>query len=1033
MSTDKTLRAISLRPDNKRCFNCDALGCSYVVWPLAIFVCTECSGHHMAIGHRVKSISMGKFLPDELVILEAGGNAVAARQWLATWKPEGDARKPVDKNPRKLDAWVRTVFLDKRYFSNTPQQASAAAPRAGAGADNIPVSPTPSLQSSPSAAGTSPSTSASASAAPAPALGQPHPSAHGPPAAASTSGHAGAPASTQPAPAPVHTGSAFATAAPLAAAAASPPTTVQLGFTDNAFGPFTPAAVAAAPAGATAAAAPARQFDPFGSYVTAPAVSSPPAHGQFPPGSQQLQQLQPTPPTGTSFAAAHGPRASAAASSSGFNDDADWVQVQSVALSEITPSHSAAPSPVPKKAPASRVNDDEEEDELDEEDEPEQHEQQQRGSQGGSSGAGWGVGWGAGWGLGALGGKLREVAAGAVRDVKDLTQTVQAALADVTGAEDEEEEARRLSELDRAAEAAAVGNAGGAAGSGEKGDDDDGQEQAAGSALPTAAPRQAAEPARPQGGSAGGHASAAASAGEAFSVGGRADEGDASGPEDPELETGLQAIDAQVEQLATGAARAISSLWGGLSSVAKVVAAEVAASVADVGLGGGGAVRGVAQIGSTLAHTAERGLETVGRTAMVLLEEVAGVGGPAGRRRIWGEEADARAADMGRDPSTFQDFFYIYGGEQLSEELAGLSNECAHLLNRSRSKLEGDQQTALDGALASLGPLFNDLAVLRPAGFADSTAAAGDVPALPQLEAGSRAAADALLAMYDPIGYLAADSAARAEAFLQQLRDTAAAARRQKQQASSEATAKGEDEEGEEDAVREPADCGALLDSFQSHATKRIAEVTTAQLQLLLNLGASLAAPARTGRPSVDGIQWPDSSEQQAALLAGEARRMLADLTAITAAYLDAVSALRPARAGAEVKPDADAGSGSAKGQDAVATPLPEGLEAATLDELEEKLQSYAASASASIQGGYKGLLYAVLLRRLVLEIAQQEAGNEAQGRNVEEQGEAGKEEGVAMKRSGQEQAEDWAESAEAKADAGTAGDTPAGAKDGDA
>lgn len=134
----------------------------------------------------------------------------------------------------------------------------------------------------------------------------------------------------------------------------------------------------------------------------------------------------------------------------------------------------------------------------------------------------------------------------------------------------------------------------------------------------------------------------------------------------------------------------------------------------------------------------------------------------AGRRRIWGEEADARAADMGHEPSNFQvsrpggrvkpcrrlggrrgpllrrmrcgfwrlgrgcrsirpgrylalalgrrarlpdagsfpfacfgpppsqDFFYIYGGEQLSEEVDKLSNECSHLCNKSRAKLEGE-------------------------------------------------------------------------------------------------------------------------------------------------------------------------------------------------------------------------------------------------------------------------------------------------------------------------------------------------------
>lgn len=68
-----------------------------------------------------------------------------------------------------------------------------------------------------------------------------------------------------------------------------------------------------------------------------------------------------------------------------------------------------------------------------------------------------------------------------------------------------------------------------------------------------------------------------------------------------------------------------------------------------------------------------------------------------------------------------------------------------------------------------------------------------------------------------------------------------------------------DDEEEEEDELdeeqqREEAEAAArqrpraLLDSFRAHFTKRMAEVTTAQLQLLLNLGASLVAPARTGR-----------------------------------------------------------------------------------------------------------------------------------------------------------------------------------------
>ena len=48
-----------------------------------------------------------------------------------------------------------------------------------------------------------------------------------------------------------------------------------------------------------------------------------------------------------------------------------------------------------------------------------------------------------------------------------------------------------------------------------------------------------------------------------------------------------------------------------------------------------------------------------------------------------------------------------------------------------------------------------------------------------------------------------------------------------------------------------------------------------------------------TCRPAADGIAWPDSSEQQAVLLATEARRMVADLRLIADAYLATITSLR--------------------------------------------------------------------------------------------------------------------------------------------
>ncbi len=54
-------------------------------------------------------------------------------------------------------------------------------------------------------------------------------------------------------------------------------------------------------------------------------------------------------------------------------------------------------------------------------------------------------------------------------------------------------------------------------------------------------------------------------------------------------------------------------------------------------------------------------------------------------------------------PVTPQDFFYIYGGEQLAEEVNNLSNECSHLCNKSRSKLEGQQGAEKQMLLWGLG------------------------------------------------------------------------------------------------------------------------------------------------------------------------------------------------------------------------------------------------------------------------------------------------------------------------------------------
>lgn len=147
----------------------------------------------------------------------------------------------------------------------------------------------------------------------------------------------------------------------------------------------------------------------------------------------------------------------------------------------------------------------------------------------------------------------------------------------------------------------------------------------------------------------------------------------------------------------------------------------------------------------------------------------------------------------------------------------------------------------------------------------------------------------------------------------------------------------------------------------------------------------------------MDGIPWPPSSEQQAGLLAREVQRAVADVGAVEAAYRGAVQALAAhlrdtARAGAGAGTAPGGGStgadvGKQQGKEAEAdegeweqVEVEAEVEAVLLEEVEElgaALPGFAQSAAGAVQGGYRGLLYAVLLRSLVTQIAQGEEGEE--------------------------------------------------------
>jgi hypothetical protein len=105
---------------NKKCFDCEQRGPTYINTTIGSFVCTKCSGMLRGINppHRIKSISMSSFSADEVEMMRSRGNSYCAAVWLGLF----DAQ-PVDyKDEEKIKEFIIAKYEKKRYYVE-PSQA----------------------------------------------------------------------------------------------------------------------------------------------------------------------------------------------------------------------------------------------------------------------------------------------------------------------------------------------------------------------------------------------------------------------------------------------------------------------------------------------------------------------------------------------------------------------------------------------------------------------------------------------------------------------------------------------------------------------------------------------------------------------------------------------------------------------------------------------------------------------------------------------------------------------------------------------
>ncbi|KAL9224032.1 hypothetical protein vseg_000107 [Gypsophila vaccaria] len=109
---ERIIRGLLKLPGNRKCINCNLLGPQYVCITFSTFVCTTCGGIHREFTHRVKSVSMAKFSPQEIAALQAGGNERTKEIYFKEFDTQ---RAPDSSNVDKLRTFIKHVYVDKRY------------------------------------------------------------------------------------------------------------------------------------------------------------------------------------------------------------------------------------------------------------------------------------------------------------------------------------------------------------------------------------------------------------------------------------------------------------------------------------------------------------------------------------------------------------------------------------------------------------------------------------------------------------------------------------------------------------------------------------------------------------------------------------------------------------------------------------------------------------------------------------------------------------------------------------------------------
>ncbi|XP_078612511.1 uncharacterized protein LOC144882541 isoform X1 [Branchiostoma floridae x Branchiostoma japonicum] len=113
----KQIRELAALPYNKKCFDCDQKGPTYVNTTIGSFVCTSCSGILRGINppHRVKSISMTTFTQQEIEFLQKHGNEYCRKVWLGLYDSRSQGM-PESRDEQRVKDFMINKYEKRRWY-----------------------------------------------------------------------------------------------------------------------------------------------------------------------------------------------------------------------------------------------------------------------------------------------------------------------------------------------------------------------------------------------------------------------------------------------------------------------------------------------------------------------------------------------------------------------------------------------------------------------------------------------------------------------------------------------------------------------------------------------------------------------------------------------------------------------------------------------------------------------------------------------------------------------------------------------------